>query len=491
MNNTDKVHDHSSNSPLDQSSKTSSASVQSIKTPISELRWLLKQGEQWESLNALELLSRFERGDVEADAFVKVSAVAVPKQLRYFIKELVWSAHAAHANQREKQPPHYDMVDHAPIPTALSDLGGRIVHVNQAFSDFIEYTREELIGMVVSEVSVSEDRESEITLGNEVLTRGGGSFQMQKRYLTKSGAERVGLLSISMLHDHMGAPEMVLAQIADLTRLQEMQAQLNQSRMLSALGEMAQLVTHDLKNILMVLRGTLDLIQSQVQRLDQEDAELIEEGLEVCASGERLVLSLLDLNVDGSPTLEPLNLHSLLPQLAQTLKRSSAPVPLTLELPSDQLTLVVLGKALWLERILMNLCVNARQAIESTGYDPDQDHIIIRLYVSSSENIQMRAPSHTHDAYAPCVIIEVEDSGEGISPALQRKLLKPYESTRRAQGGHGLGLTAVLTLCEKLQAHFSFSSELGIGSIFRVEIPLYSPEEALEDSVELKSKGTK
>ncbi len=456
-------------------------STPTVDAPIPELRWFLQRGDQWESLGALELLSRLEHGEVETSAYVKVSEVAIPKQLRFFIKELVWSAHAEHATKREERPPYYELVDHAPIPTALSDLGGRIVHVNQAFSDFIEYTPEELIGMVVSEVSVFEDRESEITRGNEVLTRGGGSFQMQKRYLTKSGMERVGLLSISMLHDHTGAPEMVLAQIADLTRLQEMQAQLNQSRMLSALGEMAQLVTHDLKNILMVLQGTLDLIQSQVQRLDQEDAELIEDGLEVCASGKRLVLSLLDLNVDSSPALEPLNLCSLLSQLAQTLKRSSAPVPLTLELPSDHSTSVILGKALWLERILMNLCVNARQAIESTGRDPQHDHIIVRLYLSSSEsmptpqNVQ-RASSLNIDAHVPCVIIEVEDSGEGISPELQKKLLKPYETTRRSQGGYGLGLTAVLTLCEKLHAHFSFSSTLNVGSTFRVEIPLHSPE---------------
>jgi len=440
-------------------------------TPPLAQRWLIRKDTGWETVSASELLAGFEEGRYTSDQALKAGERSEPKPLRKVIRELVWSSREEVSGERAQRALYFELVDHAPIPTALSDLGGRITYVNQAFCDFLGYERAEVIGMTVGALSHPDDHKAEVAQGNRLLSKGRGGFQMEKRYLSKQGELRVGLLSISMLYTEQGDPHAVLAQISDLTERQEMERRITRSRTLSALGEMAQRVTHDLKNILMVLRGTLDLMQADEDRLEPEDRALIADGIVACDSGDRLVRSLLDFKLTEEPRREALDLSALLRSMEGTLKRSVSPVSFSLIIEAELEGVTLWGQELWVERMLLNLSVNGRQAIEATARPLEGEGLTVSLRPLSDAE---RATYHLGDE---AVTIEVRDTGVGIPEEMRNKILEPYVSTRLDQGGHGLGLSTVWSLCDLLGGILHIESQLGVGSAFCLLLPRHKPDE--------------
>ena len=441
-----------------------------VTPPTSSQQWLISTEEGWRPVSASELLAGFEEGRYTSDQALKAGERSEPKPLRKVIRELVWSSREEASGERSQSALYFELVDHAPIPTALSDLGGRITYVNQAFCDFLGYERAEVIGMTVGALSHPDDHKAEVAQGNRLISKGRGGFQMEKRYLSKQGELRVGLLSISMLHTEQGDPYAVLAQISDLTERQEMERRMTRSRTLSALGEMAQRVTHDLKNILMVLRGTLDLMQADEGRLEPEDRVLIADGLVACDSGDRLVRSLLDFKLSEEPRREALDLSALLRSMEGTLKRSVSPVPFSLLIEAELEGVALWGQGLWVERMLLNLALNGRQAIEATGRPLEEERLTVTLRLPS--DVERATYQLSDDA----MTIEVHDTGVGVPEEMKNKILEPYVSTRLDQGGHGLGLSTVWSLCDLLGGILHIESQLGVGSTFCLLFPKHQPD---------------
>lgn len=442
-------------------------------------RWFVAEGEGWRVLSAEEVLSAFERGDISAEHTLKAGEHAPPKPLRKLTRELVWSARSEMRAEVDVQRDSYlDVVDHAPIPTALSDLGGRLTYVNQAFCDFIGYSQEELIGMTVSELSHPEDLSREVKRGNRVISGHDAGFGFEKRYITKGGELKSGQLSIALLHTSEGVPDQVLAQIVDLSELKTLHAKLSRSKTLSALGELSRHLTHDFKNILMILEGTLDLIQERLEgHLTTEEVALVMQGLSVCKSGERLVMSLLDLRPQDELTLTPLTLASLLRSLQPSLERATSPVPFMLSIDPSLTHTQVNADPVLIERLLLNLCVNARQAIAEAARSksvtqPQQQEIQVRLrpLISQGDEGAEELEEFKEFKEFEGLVLEVIDTGPGLPKELLERLFDPAVSTRLGRGGHGLGLTAVSAICEQLSAPLSLVSEEGKGTRFCVTL---------------------
>lgn len=417
---------------------------------------------EWIALSARELMARLESGEYDTEVIVKAGSESKPNPLRVFLRELVWESRSEQrliSSGERADGLYLEIVDLAPIPTALSDLGGRITYVNQAFCDFLGYESEELIGLTVGALSVPDDHEHERNNGNQVIAGKQRGFQMEKRYLHKSGTERIGLLSISLLRDEQGAPTSVMAQVADLSEVKLMQEELMRSQSLAAAGKLAQEVTHDLKNILMVLKGTLDLLQIREEVLDPEELDLIEGGLGVCESGHQLVRSLLDLQ--SQPSFKPLNLSEWLTQQSSILARFAAPYPFKYHSNLSDDPKFISADVRGLERMLMNLCVNAKQAIDRQ-LNPERQSQGIEVNLSHSVNANDEGQ----------LILSVRDSGGGIPQSQLSQIAEPYFTTRAQEGGHGLGLAVVWSVCHHHGATLTIESEEGVGSTFNLAFPI-------------------
>ena len=433
------------------------------------MMWRLCEADgRWTELSATEILDRLERGELELEQQLSASESTTPRALRHFLRELVWMARREEEEDLVHQPLYFAIADAAPVPTAISDLGGRLTYVNRAFCEFIGYQWEELIGVSVSDLSHPEDHKNERDQGNQLISGRQQAFQMKKRYLTKNGGLREGLLSIAMLTDpESGNPSAVLAQIADLTPLKELEEALTQARAHSMLRRVAERTSHDLKNLLMILQGTFDILQSYSDFFSEEDQALLQEGFMICDSGRQLVQTLLDSEGTRRP-LKRLSLNAWLQERRSLLIRAVSPYPIEFVIASE---FTFLCDELLLERAILNLCVNAKQALKTAEEQEQAGERLIRFTARpSTEEEAARLGARG------ALTLALYDSGVGIPLSLQSRVLEPYFTTRCAEGGSGLGLATVWAACERHQGSLKLESEEGAYTCFNLIFPLPEDE---------------
>lgn len=402
-------------------------------------------------------MSLFEQGSISGQCLIKAGDHSQAKPLRSFMKELVLQARQEESQDSlAHEDAHFALAEVAPFPTAISDLGGRITYVNQAFCDFLGYTQDELIGLTVGMLSHDEDHEKEVQKGNMVLSGKHNAFQIEKRYLCKDGSIKKGQMSLALLH-RAGQPYAALAQIYDLTAHLELQQALIQAQSHNTLGKVSQHVTHDLKNILMALRGTLDLLQEYEDSFEQEEQELISDALMMCDKGKGLIQNLLSFDPTAVISFRPVQLNQWLKNLAPILERLIFPFRLKMNIIAQ--VEIQANKEL-LERALMNLCVNAKQAIEAKAelvgsLDENERQITVELKASQSKSDQQ-----------PYYDLSVIDHGIGMEDEIKERVLEPFFTTKKKKGGSGIGMINVWNTCVQHDAQLAIESELLKGSTF-------------------------
>ena len=419
--------------------------------------WHAFQNDIWTEFSAQKLMSLFEQGLISGQCLVKAGNHSQAKPLRSFIKELVLQARQeGQQNNVVHEDAHFALAKVAPFPTAISDLGGRIIYVNQIFCDFLGYTQEELIGLTVGMLSHEEDHQQEVKKGNMVLSGKHNAFQIEKRYLCKDGSIKKGQMSLALLHK-AGQPYAALAQIYDLTAHFELQQALMQAQSHDTLGKVSQHVTHDLKNILMALRGTLDLLQEYENSFEQEEQELISDALIMCDKGKGLIQSLLSFDPSALKTRQPVQLNEWLCQLTPILERLVFPFTLKVDILAH---VEILANTELLERALMNLCVNAKQAIEAKAeHNGSLDEVERQITVQLKNSIQK-------ENNKPCYELSVIDCGIGMKDDVKERVLEPFFTTKKKKGGSGIGMINVWNTCVQHQAQLTIESALLKGTTF-------------------------
>lgn len=418
--------------------------------------WQVLQNNTWKEFSAQQLISMFEEGAISGQCLIKAGNHSQAKPLRSFIKELVLLARQELQNNLVQEDAHFALAEVAPFPTAISDLGGRITYVNQAFCDFLGYEQKELIGLTVGMLSHEEDHQKEVQKGNMVLSGTHNAFQIEKRYLCKDGSVKKGQMSLALLHK-AGQPYAALAQIYDLTAHLELQQALIQAQSHDTLGKVSQHVTHDLKNILMALRGTLDLLQEYEDSFEQAEQELISDALVMCDKGKGLIQNLLSFDPTAVKSFHPVQLDKWIIHLSPILERLVFPFKLKVEILTE---VKLLANKELLERALINLCVNAKQAVEAKAehngsLEETERQITVELKASTQKETQK-----------PCYKLSVTDCGIGMKDEIKERVLEPFFTTKKKKGGSGIGMINVWNTCVQHQAQLDIETELLKGTTF-------------------------
>ncbi len=258
----------------------------------------------------------------------------------------------------------------------------------------------------------------------------------------------------------------VLAQLASLllesaTRQQAdalLREQLQQSQKLEAIGRLAGGLAHDFNNMLAVIQGYGDLLLSQLESTHPLRAAA---GEIVKAAARSAVLTRQLLAFSRKQSLSPqvLCLDDVIRDFLTILRRLlGEDVQLIVDLrASDVLVSVDPGK---LEQVLMNLVVNARDAMPLGG----TVHIATYGNVPGVEGSETREPE-------PCVLLRVTDTGCGIDPAHLSRIFEPFFTTKQPGEGTGLGLSVVLGIVQQSGGTVRVKSEPGLGTTFEVYLP--------------------
>jgi PAS domain S-box-containing protein len=295
--------------------------------------------------------------------------------------------------------------------------------------------------------------------------KGGLAEQLEFCFRRKDGSRLWALLSASPMFDENGTFMGALAMVADITERKLLEDQLLQSQKMEAVGRLAGGIAHDFNNLLGVILGYGDLL---LRRIDEPSLRAKLE--QIVKAGERAsVLTRQLLAFSRKQVLEPrvLDLNSLVTEMDTMLRR----------LIGEDIHLVtVVDGALGrvradpgqLEQVLMNLVVNARDAmpaggrltIETANVDPDQPY--------SAEQASVRS--------GPQVMLAVSDTGSGMDAETRRRIFEPFFTTKRPGQGTGLGLATVYGIVKQSGGHIEVYSELGQGTSFKIYLPRVDQE---------------
>ena len=355
-----------------------------------------------------------------------------------------------------QRPAASDPTSFESLPVALLRLSaeGRVIAANRAARG--------LVGAVETEVPLSEVLEG---LGRPVADWLGdalcGRTDRRPEVLRVRRADREVFLQVTLSRVmEEGRPGLV-AVMSDATQLKTLEAQFVQSQKMQAIGQLAGGVAHDFNNLLTAISGHCDLLLLRHDKGDPDYADLVQINQNANRAAS-LVGQLLAFS--RKQTLKPriLDLRDTLSDLTHLLNRLVGE-KVRLSLGHDPVLRPIRADKRQLEQVIMNLVVNARDAMPEGG--------VVRI---ETENLKLSAEMKRDRVAVPpgdYVIVKVVDEGVGIAPDKLAKIFEPFYTTKRTGEGTGLGLSTAYGIVKQTGGFIFVDSVQGVGTTFTLYFP--------------------
>ncbi|HIP22382.1 MAG TPA: response regulator [Rhodobacteraceae bacterium] len=361
------------------------------------------------------------------------------------------------------------ILDDLPVALIRLSTDGVIVGVNGAARTLLGNAN--LVGKNFSEEIEGLGRSMRVRVAEAL--KGSGIRTTEMGRFLKNGKEI--FLQVSLMAMRFANRDCLVVVLSDKTELKILEAQFVQSQKMQAVGQLAGGVAHDFNNLLTAINGHCDLLLLRHEAGDQDYGDLIQIRQNANRAAA-LVRQLLAFS--RKQTLRPkvLKLARTLAQLSQLLNRLlGEKVNLKIDIAED-LNLVRVDER-QLEQVIMNLVVNARDAMLDGG-----DVMI------SADNVELKKPLERDRATVPIgtyVCISIKDTGTGIAPDNIAKIFEPFFTTKRVGEGTGLGLSTVYGIIKQTGGFVFVDSILEQGTNFIVYLPCYVGEISSEpDEIE-------
>jgi signal transduction histidine kinase len=245
----------------------------------------------------------------------------------------------------------------------------------------------------------------------------------------------------------------------EIMHRQQLEAHIIQGQKLEALGRMASGITHDFNNVLTVVRGAADLMIAQ-RTPDDSDMPDLAAIKQATTQAGALIRQLLAFSRGQALQLAAVDLATVVGDFADILRRLAGP-QIDLQLDLQIGATMVLADVSQLQQVLLNLVINARDAMPTGG----RLAISVRRAVAPTSNVASRPTS------AQSIRLKVADCGTGMDVQTRQRLFEPFFTTKEAGRGTGLGLPVVYGIVTQLGGTIQVESTLGLGTIFTIDLP--------------------
>ncbi|MBK1641300.1 hypothetical protein CKO12_05310 [Chromatium okenii] len=367
--------------------------------------------------------------------------------------------------------------DHAPLGIGIPDPQRRFIYVNHAYARLLGRERETLIGRCVDDMIHPDDRPAIAQHFAELTSGVRDSYQLNRRYLRPNGDVVWGDVRVTLIPNLADNAPLPVAMVEDITeRLaaqehnQQLQRELEATRERATIGHLASGIAHDFNNLLGVMDANLSYLgESLRENNDPEVAEVLDETQSALGHAKVITAGMLSLSRAGGMPCEIIELKQVFDELIAILRHL---LPRSVEAHFDVAeTVTAFSNAAFLQAALLNLVLNARDAMPDGG----QLSVVAVPVADAPPPPRLgTAPAGAH------VAIRVTDTGHGIRPDTLARIFEPLFSTKAKQRGHGLGLFMVQEFVLRSGAGLTVDSEVGEGTTFCVLLPSMAAESELE-----------
>ena len=355
----------------------------------------------------------------------------------------------SHKRAEQKIQEQAALLDVATDAILVQDLNNRILYWNQGAERLYGWKADEAKGLNVLELLYKDSPHREDVLVSVTLK---GSWQGELHQITKSGKQIIVSSRWTLVRDQAEQPTSILTVNTDITANKQLEAQFLRAQRLESIGTLASGISHDLNNVLTPILLSAQLLQ--MLHKDQQSQRLLQLQETNAKRGAALVKQVLAFarGVEGERTiLQPRHLISEIQQIVkQTFPKS---IELYTDISPELWT--VFGDATQLHQVLMNLVVNARDAMPNGG--------ILRLVAENLVIDQNYAQMNLDAQVGSYVVITVSDTGTGIPINILPQIFEPFFTTKEVGNGTGLGLSTVIGIIKSHSGFVNVYSEVGKG----------------------------
>jgi two-component system, cell cycle sensor histidine kinase and response regulator CckA len=348
----------------------------------------------------------------------------------------------------------------------VKDLEGNILFWNRGAEKLYGWTRDEALTQTSDRLFEGNNTDPLYRPEQTVLET--GEWRGELEQVTKTGKSIVVASRQTLVRDERDRPCSILSVNTDITEKKQLEAQFLRAQRLESIGSLASGIAHDLNNILTPILGAVQLLQ--MFPLNSQQMRLVS-MLEInTLRGADLLKQVLSFakGLEGNRTL--LQVKHLIDEIT-AIARETFPKSIEICTSVDPKLWLISGDPTHLHQILMNLCVNARDAMAQGGI------LSIR-----AENLTLTQSDLMLDSEAQVgtyIKLTIRDTGTGIAPEILGRLFEPFFTTKDPGKGTGLGLSTVRGIVKNHGGFLTVSSELGKGTEFKVYLPAVPGTESL------------
>ena len=365
---------------------------------------------------------------------------------------------------------------HAGVGLLHSDLDERIMMANQAFLELLGYSKEEMVGQTMSDITHEDDvTKSQEEMAN-VIAGKSEQLHMDKRYVRKDGVIVWCQTTATLVRSPEGEPLYFVVAVEDLTERLATEAQLRQAQKMEAVGQLTGGIAHDFNNMLTVIMGGLELAMDDEEHSPEAIGSL-REALRSAEKGAELTRQLLAFSRRQALRPVALDVSQLLAHMQSMLVRTlgeTIEVVVSVDLGVDK----CIADRAQTESAILNLALNARDAMPRGG----------RLSLTAGR-FEADEELAARDKVEPgsYVEIRIQDSGPGMTPEELDHAFEPFFTTKEVGKGSGLGLSMVYGFAKQSGGGVHLSSEPDAGLTVRLLLP--SDGEAAKEVSDDGAKG--
>lgn len=349
------------------------------------------------------------------------------------------------------------LLDRAQDAIILRDLDDRVLYWNRSAERLYGWTSEEVVGRSIKDL-IYRDLSAFNAATATVLEKGEWMGELQP--CNRSGQPLTVESRWSLVRDEEGRPESILAINTDISQRKQLEEQFLRAQRMESIGTLAGGIAHDLNNVLTPILMSLELL-----RLGEQNERRLSVINTIEASANRgadMVRQVLSFARGVAGRQVELQVRHLLREMEKIVNETFLKtIRVVCDVPSDLWT--VTGDPTQLHQVLLNLCVNARDAMPNGG-----------LLTLSAENVKVdeQYTSLNLDARpGPHVLIRVTDTGSGMPPEIVARIFEPFFTTKEVGKGTGLGLSTTLGIIKSHQGFIQVRSEPGEGTTFSLYLP--------------------